>query len=153
MSNEYTLMVAGFDYHQKELKSLLTEKNPDYQCSKKELLNDLGVDQDDRIYEYEIADCYLDIKHESGNKYDPAALQVFADGVFIGYVPQGNLDTLGRIASHPSLQMSVRIYGGRYKYLEYDEDEDFFGDMDDKYFKVRTEQSPYKAIMVFRWDS
>ena len=79
--------------------------------------------------------------------------QVFADGVFIGYVPKGNLPSLSRISQMPDLQMQVEIYGGRYKLLEYDDEADIMGEMLPKYFSVRTISDIYKAIMVFSWSA
>lgn len=146
----YKISVAGPDYHQKALASLMTEANPDYKLTKTEMLDE--YDLEDRIYQYEISECELQIWHEPGNQYDPAALQVFADGVFIGYVPQGNLPVLSSLARMPGLEMHVEIYGGKFRYLEHDEENDPFCEMQPKHFKIRTESSPYRSIMVFKYD-
>lgn len=151
MRKQFKLSVAGPEHHQKALASLMHDKNLYYSYSKKELLDEYDVDIDQPIYEYEIATCELQIIHEPDNPYDPAALQVFADGVFIGYVPKGNLQNLSRISQMPGLRMQVEIYGGRYKTLEYDEETDIMGEMLPKYFSVRTIDDIYKAIMVFSW--
>lgn len=153
MKKEFTMMVAGFDYHQKELASLMTEENFEYTLSKKEMLEEYDLDEDTKYYQYAIAECILDIRHEPNNPYDPAALQAFADGVFIGYVPRGNLDVLRKISMLPGLRMTVKIFGGRYKCLEYDDEEDYYGEMLPKFYQLRSGTDPYKAIMVFEYDS
>lgn len=146
--SEYTMMVAGYSHYQPALKSLL-EKNYLYSCSKSELINEIDIDE--KVYEYEQTECSLAIIHEPNNQFDPAALMVYADGKHIGYVPRGRLSDLGKLSRAPGLKMSVRIYGGPYKYLEYDEDEDYFGTMESKYFKVCKETDQVRAIMIFRW--
>ena len=153
MRKMFKLTVAGPEHHQKALASLMTDKNLYYSYSKKELLDEYDVEIDQPIYEYEIATCALRLRHEPDNPYDPGALQVFADGVFIGYVPKGNLPNLSRISQMPDLQMRVEIYGGRYKLLEYDDEADIMGEMLPKYFSVRTISDIYKAIMVFSWSA
>jgi len=151
MKKDYKISVAGTYYHQKALKSLQTEENYDYSLSKAEMFAE-GLDADDRIYQYGIEKCLLDIKHEPGNQYDPAALQVFADGVLIGYVPRGNLDVLKRIASHPDLEMHVEIYGGKYKVIEEKEPgADWMCEYNPKDYVVRIENSEVRAMMVFEW--
>lgn len=153
MKKEYTMMVAGFDYHQKELESLMFEENFEYNLTKNEMVDEFDIDEDTRIYQYEIAEYPLRIYHEPDNPHDPAALQVFAEDTFIGYVPRGNLDIMHKLSMLPGLQMTVKIYGGKYKILKYDEDEDYLGEMLPKYYRLRSGSDPYKAMMIFRYDS
>ncbi len=148
---QYTMMVAGFDYRQKELASLMLDTNYYYGLSKNELIDELL--EDERIYKFETATYSLRIKHEPGNKYDPAALQVYADQTFIGYVPRGNLGVLKKLSSFPDLHMTVQIFGGPYKVLEYDDEDDILGEMLPKYYRIRTENSPFKAIMIFDYNN
>lgn len=143
-----TIMVAGFDYHQRELKELMTERNFDYNASKKELID--GYDFDDRIYEYEVEECSLHIEAEPDNPHDPNAVKVFANDVFIGYVPRGRFPDIVEMMKH-NPDCSVEIFGGRYKYLEYDQESDYLGTLDPKYFRVSVDDSPLKACMVFEW--
>ena len=151
MSNRHTIMVAGFDYHQSQLRGLLTEKNYEYSLPKNELLDDCGYDEDDRIYQYERATYPLHIQAEPDNPYDSQAVRVYAGDTFIGYVPRGKLGDLIHLSAVPNLSATVEIFGGRYKYLEYDDSEDYYGERDPKHFQIRTEDDPVKAIMVFEW--
>lgn len=150
---QYTMMVAGFDYRQKELASLMSETNYCYDLSKAEMIDDFLVEEDERIYKFEKATYHLRIKHEPDNPHDPAALRVYADQTFIGYVPRGNLGILKKLASFPDLRMSVQIFGGPYKVLEYDDEEDYLGEMLPKYYRVRSEKDPFKAVMIFDYNN
>lgn len=150
---QYTLNVTGYDYNQKALASLMTEKNYIYSLPKSELLDEIAIDEDERVYEYEIAECTLQILHEPTNQFDPAALRVYADGTPIGYVPRGYIDVLKKISMQPGLDMSVQIYGGKYKEIIYHQDDDFYGTMEPKYFTIETVKSPFKAMMYFWWNA
>ena len=149
MENRHTILVAGFDYHQPALKSLLTEENWEYSQTKKEIVDGYGAD--DRIYQYEPESYDLHIQAEPDNPHDPNAVKVFADDTFVGYVPRGKFGDLIHLSQIPNVQTSVEVFGGKYKYLEYDDEEDYLGTLEDKYFKVKTEDSPVKAVMVFEW--
>lgn len=146
---EHTIMVAGFDYHQKELAALLYDENYDYTLSKSEFLD--AFDEDDKVYQYEVEEYDLHIEAEPTNQYDPNAVKVYADKTFVGYVPRGKFGDLKHLASIPGIKASVRIFGGKYKYIEYDADADYLGTLENKYYKVMTDSAPYKAVMVFEW--
>lgn len=150
---EYQLNVTGYNYNQEALASLMSEKNYIYSLPKSELLDEVDLAEDERVYEYEIEECALQILHEPTNQYDPAALRVYADGVPIGYVPRGHVDVLKQISVQPGLNMSVRIYGGKYKQIIYNQDDDFYGSMEPKYFTIQTGKAPYRAVMIFQWNS
>lgn len=147
------IMVAGFDHYQKELSSLMTDENDYYNLTKAEMLDETWLDPEEKIYKYEVAHCALAIKHEPGNPYDPAALRVHADGQFIGYVPRKQFQLLKRLAYAPGLEMHVEIFGGPYKILEYNEEEDYLGEMLPKYYTLRSEKDQFKAIMIFKYDA
>ena len=151
MRKKHTILVAGFDHYQPALASFMDEETYEWSLSKSELVDEF--DPGDHIYRYERVECLLALQHEPGNKYDPAALRVFADGTFIGYVPRGNLDVLKKISMLPGLEMHVEIFGGPYKELIYNEEDDYLGEMAPKYFTTQTVRDPFKAIMVFTWDA
>lgn len=146
--------VTGYDHYQERLRSLLTEENFYYTLSKADHFSieySGDVDVDEKIYQYEITECSLDIRHDPVNAYDPAALKVFADGVHIGYVPRAEFYTLKRIAAQPNLQMHVDIYGGKYKVLEEKDPDDWLADFAPKYYKLSSGSDPVRAIMIFEW--
>lgn len=151
MENRHIIPIAGFDYHQDELKRLMDEENFYYTCSKKELLDDYDVDPDEKIYQYEIASYPLHIEAEPDNPHDPNAVKVFAGDTFVGYVPRGRFGDLIHLSQTPGVQATVDIYGGNYKYFVYDEDEDYLGTMENKYFKLKKASDKIKAIMAFEW--
>lgn len=145
---KHTILVAGFDHHQDALRSLLVEHNPYYDFDREEILEYCDVTE--QIFEYERAIYPLHIQAEPDNPYDPNAIKVFAGSVFIGYVPRGGFPEIQQCMAHNPV-CSVEVFGGRFKYLEYDEEADYLGEMDDKYFRLRTDSTPVKAIMVFQW--
>lgn len=149
MSKEYRIIVAGWDHHQRALASLMTEENYEFKCTKKELLDSFGFDDDDRIYEYEPAQCVLELRPEPDNPHDSNAMQVIADGVFIGYVPKDRQSDLQKILGAPGLRGRVEISGGKYKYLEYDADADYLCEMKPKYYTMHTDNDPFRAVMIF----
>ena len=149
MENRHTLWVAGCDYRQKDLIPLLWDENDDFKMTKKEFLE--WFDEDDRVYQYEKEYYDLHIQAEPDNPYDPHTVKVFADDAFVGYVPSGHFEELLQMSSIPGVKASVEVFGGKYKYLEYDEEEDYLGTMENKYYHLRTETDPVKAVMVFEW--
>lgn len=152
MAKDLRIIVAGWQFHQAALASLLWDENDEYKATKKELIEEYDAGDGDRFYQYAPESCDLGIVHEPDNPHDPAALKVFADGNFIGYVPRGNLKNLELVLSKPNVRYSVEVYGGKFKYLEYDGDDDYLGTYEPKYYNVCQDESPYKAMMVFEWD-
>lgn len=150
MKKRHVITIPGYAYYQKELKELLTDENVMWSITKKEAIEDYSMDEDEKIYRYETEECIFGIKHEPDNQYDPAAIKVFADGHFIGYMPRGHIQELKRLIV-PGVSVWVEIYGGPYKYLEHDDDEDYLGTYEPKYYKFVKEDSPVKAAIIFEW--
>lgn len=148
----HTILVAGFDHFQNALSSLLTEPNPDYDINKSEWLDYYSeYDEDDRIYMYEKSQYPVHLQAEPDNPYDINAVKVFAGDTFIGYLPRGSFPEVSEYASIDGVQTYVEIFGGKYKYLEHDAEEDYLDTFEDKYYKVRTDTTPVKATIIFRW--
>ena len=150
MKHRHTLFVAGTEYHQKELRGLV-DKNSLWSMTKKEAVEEYFIDEDEPIYKYEKEVCIFGIQAEPDNPFDPGAIKVFADEVFIGYIPQGHLPELKRLLV-PGVDVWIEIYGGDYKYLEYDSGDDWIGTMDLKYYKFVTERDNLKAIIILEWE-
>ena len=151
MENRQTIMVAGWTYRQKTLAGLMTEKNDVYTWKKSEILDSGYYDAEDRIYQYEKAVYPLHIQAEPTNPHDPQAIMVFAGDTFVGYVPRGSFPELKSYAVIDGVECSVEIIGGRFKYFEHDEENDLYDSWDDKYLKLATDSTEYKAVMVFEW--
>lgn len=151
MDNRETMIVAGFDYRQDALRPLLWDENPMWSATKKELLEEYDYDEEDKIFQYEPESYDLHIEAEPTNPYDPNAIKVYADETFIGYVPKGRFDQIRSYAAIPGVKISVEVFGGKYKYLEYDGDADYMATGAPKYYKVQTDSTPVKAVMVFEW--
>lgn len=148
-TDRHTILVAGFDHHQKALRSLLTEPNWEYSQTKKEIVE--SCDLEDRIYEYEPATYPLHLESEPDNEYDQNAVKVFAGETFIGYLPRGSFPEVAEYSDIDGVQIHVEVFGGKYKYIEHDYEADYLGTYEDKYMKVVAEDSPVKAIIVFEW--
>lgn len=125
------LFVAGFDFRQKELKSLLTEENDDYSLPKKAFLEEVA----ERTYQYYTETYPATLVPEPDNEYDPNAIAVYVDDLHIGYIQkkdQNQVD-LDQIES-----VEAEIYGGKYKDID-------FSDYEEELVKGET---PYKAKLI-----
>ena len=149
MENRHTILVAGWSYRQDVLASLMTEKNDAYSWSKKDILDEF--DLTDRIYQYEIAYYPLHIEAEPDNPYDPQAVMVYAGDDFVGYLPRGGFPELKSYAMIEGVNCYVQIKGGKYKHFEHDDDADYLDTWEDKYMRLVTDSTEYKAVIVFEW--
>lgn len=113
--------VAGTSYHLDAIMELAQE-NPDYDLTKREIIDD-GL-TDERIYQYTFADGPVELVDDPGNEYDPNAIKVLVAGQHIGYIKRGstgrvhNLQRAGRV-----LGVTAEIYGGKYKVVICDDDD------------------------------
>lgn len=114
--------VAGTSYHMDAIMALAQE-NPDYDLTKREIIDDDLTDE--RIYQYTFADGPVELVDDPGNEYDLNAIKVLVAGQHIGYIKRGstgrvhNLQRAGRV-----LGVTAEIYGGKYKVVTCDEDYD-----------------------------
>ena len=114
--------VAGTSYHMDAIMALAQE-NPDYDLTKREIIDD-GL-TDERIYQYTFTDGPVELVDDPDNEYDPNAIKVLVAGQHIGYIKRGstgrvhNLQRAGRV-----LGVTAEIYGGKYKVVTCDEDYD-----------------------------
>lgn len=114
--------LAGTSYHLDAIMALAQE-NPDYDLTKREIIDD-GL-TDERIYQYAFADGPVELVEDPGNEYDPNAIKVLVAGQHIGYIKRGstgrihNLQRAGRV-----LGVTAEIYGGKYKVVICDDDDD-----------------------------
>lgn len=114
--------VAGTSYHMDAIMALAQE-NPDYDLTKREIIDDDLVDE--RIYQYTFTDGPVELVDDPENEHDPNAIKVLVAGQRIGYIKRGstgrihNLQRAGRV-----LGVTAEIYGGKYKVVTCDEDYD-----------------------------
>lgn len=139
MKKETTIPVAGPAYHQKDLASVMVHKNRFYYAPDETIIDFARNKPNYTVFEYKRERCSLEIYHEPENEYDPGALKVLANGVFIGYVPEDERHNLLKISMLPGLSMRVDVFGGNYKTV-----------LNGELFK---QSSQLKAVMVFEYDA
>ena len=114
--------VAGTSYHLDAIMALAQE-NPDYDLTKREIIDDELTDE--RIYQYTFTDGPVELVDDPDNEHDPNAIKVLVAGQHIGYIKRGstgrvhNLQRAGRV-----LGVTAEIYGGKYKVVICDDDDD-----------------------------
>ena len=126
--------VAGFDYYQNELKSLMKEPTYEYSLSDKQFKEEVFG----RAYEYELEWYDAHLVPEPENEFDENAIAVYAidkdplekRDIKIGYVARKDQQAI------TDGKCEVEIYGGKYKELEVDEWENE---------KIIKGETPYKA--------
>lgn len=114
--------VTGTSHYTDALLSL-SYANPDYELSKRELI-DAGL-TNERIYELHFDPVKVELVPEPSNPADKNAIQVFIDGVLVGYIKKGSCSQVKNLlASDKLLGVTCDISGGKYKivYEELDED-------------------------------
>lgn len=113
--------VAGTSYHMDAIMAL-AEENPDYDLTKREIIDDDLVGE--RIYQYTFTDGPVELVDDPDNEHDPNAIKVLVAGQHIGYIKRGstgrvhNLQRAGRV-----LGVTAEIYGGKYKVVICDDDD------------------------------
>lgn len=139
MKKEIVIPVAGQYYHQKDLASVLTHKNRFYYAPDEAIIDFARNKLNYTVFEYKRERCSLEIYHEPENEYDPGALKVLANGVFVGYVPEDERHHLLEVSMLPGLSMRVDVFGGNYKTVLNGE--------------LFSQSSRLKAVMVFEYDA
>ena len=132
--------IAGFDYFQKELKSLLDEPNDDYTLSDKSFIEETY----ERAYEYWPKWVEPKFAREPQNEYDPNAIAVYVDDVKIGYIARKDQMRLKEVATKAK-KIELKVYGGRYKETDFE--------LIDDSAKVLKGETPYKAVLEIEKDS
>ena len=137
--------VAGTSYRQKEIESL-GEENPIYEYSKRELIDEEY--EGEKVYYYDFNPYTVELIEEPDNKFDPNAIKVVIDNVFVGYIKKGScahVKTL--LKSGRIVKIGADIHGGQYKFLysEYDEDKD------KEVYEVKTGESNYFVTIEIKY--
>lgn len=105
----YSFKVAGISYHEEDIVDTLAMENDDYDMTKKEIVDAYMTDESIYKYIFSIGDVQLE--PEPDNPYDPNAIKVIADGVFIGHVPARSINRVKQLLGK-SPEISCELYGG-----------------------------------------
>lgn len=114
--------VTGISHYMDALLSL-SHENPDYDLSKRELI-DAGL-VGERIYELAFDPVKVDLVPKPNNPVDKNAIQVIVDGAMVGYIKKGSCSQVKNLlASDAFAGASCDIFGGKYKIIheEYNEE-------------------------------
>lgn len=136
--------VAGTSFRQEAIESL-GDENPIYELTKEELLNE-GY-EDEKIYYYTFLPMHVSLEEEPENPNDPNAIKVIVDGVHVGYIKKGSCSHIKKLLRSGNIQrVEAEIYGGKYKYLycEYDEDKD------KDVYDIEKDEDPYRVTVELK---
>ena len=105
----YSFKVAGISFYEKDIIDTLAIENDDYGMTKKEIVDTYMTDES--IYKYIFSIDDVQLEPEPDNPYDPNAIKVIADGVFIGHVPARSTSRVKQLLGK-SPEISCELYGG-----------------------------------------
>lgn len=105
----YSFKVAGISFYEKDIIDTLAIENDDYDMTKKEIVDAYMTDES--IYKYIFSIDDVQLEPEPDNPYDPNAIKVIADGVFIGHVPAKSTNRVKQLLGK-SPEISCELYGG-----------------------------------------
>ena len=146
-SNGYvvrTYHVAGTSFRESAILSLSTE-NPDYEMSKRDLI-DSGM-TDEKIWEYEFDPSDVKLVPEPDNPHDPNAVKVVVDGEHIGYIKKGSCKhILNLIAKDLILHIDCEMGGGKYKIVV----EDYDDEKDKEIYTLERDSTNFFAVLTIR---
>ena len=120
---EKTYKIAASHYVNNILR--MAEDNPDFDLTKKELIEEDRIDE--RIWQYYFPATKTELIPEPDNPVDKNAIKVIVDGYHVGYIKAGSCAHLLKVIRENRVRgIDCSIGGGRYKMLceEYDEDKD-----------------------------
>ena len=101
--------IAGTDYRTSNIRSAGNE-NPCYSMSKKQLVDELMVEEN--IYKYDFDNLPVSLAFEPENKSDPNAIKVIVNDQHVGYIPRNLTKHVRRVMKSDLDSLSVDIYGG-----------------------------------------
>lgn len=149
---EQTFPIVGVVYKndagkeiQKILKSELSKASDEkYQgMTNKDIKEDCSYDE--RIYEYEDIDLYglFEFTDYEGSPAIKVCIDELSGPVHIGWIPKEKVSRVMELIDGRSYAVQIHIYGGKYKYLDMDEnDKDV----------VLTDETDYKATAMVVFD-
>lgn len=148
--NIRTYKVVGISFHKEDLMEL-AEENICYDYTKKEILDELMYNE--RIYQYDFYPNKVELVPEPTNEYDPNAVKVMVDNIHIGYIKKGNCKHILNLINEKRIKsITCDIYGGKYKILEYEgeDDIDFVDNPKLKDFTLYKDETEYGAKVTIK---
>ena len=141
---ERTYHVAGTTFNENAILSLSSE-NPDYEMSKRDLI-DSGM-TDEKIWEYEFDPSNVELIPEPENPHDPNAVKVVVDGEHVGYIKKGSCKhILKLIAEDRILRIDCKMGGGNYKIVS----EDYDDEKDKEVYTLERDKTNYFVVLTIR---
>lgn len=124
ISNIKNHKVTGVSHYTENILSLASE-NIDYSYGKREIIdNDL---YGSRIYQYDFYITKTELIPEPTNPYDPNAIQVIMEGKLVGYIKAGSCRHILKLIKENRIEkITGEIYGGKYKLVIYDEEDNTY---------------------------
>ena len=118
----FTAKATGMQYYMDNIHKLATE-NPDYDLSKKEIIEN-GL-TDEKIWKYEYYCTKAELIPDPENPYDKNAIKVVVDGLQVGHIKANScVKILNKMKAGKIRGIDCEIGGGPYKivYEDYDDD-------------------------------
>lgn len=120
----FTARATGMEHYMDNIRKLAAE-NPDYDLSKKEII-DNGL-TDEKIWKYDFYCSKAELVPEPENPYDQNAIKVVVDGLQVGHIKAGScVKILNKIKAGKIRGVSCDIGGGPYKIVREDYEEDSY---------------------------
>lgn len=142
-SNVERHKVAGISYRTSAVLSLGT-KNPEYNLTKKQIIDEYLTDQ--RLYWMEFGLYPCELIPEPDNPEDPKAIKVVVRGEHIGYIKKGSCAHIHKLLREDRIEsVSCDIGGGDYKIVVTDYD-----DYGNETYTLEKENTPYYAVVVIK---
>ena len=118
-AKEYRFYVAGISYREKDIIDNILIEDDIYNMSKSEL-EELGYEDEDVIYKYEIATESAQLIPEPNNEYDPNAIKVVVDSIHVGYVPRDETDAVSKVLEKDVISITCKFANGPSKVIHED---------------------------------
>lgn len=116
--------LAGTSFYKDNIESIGFE-NEDFNKTKQQLIDDCLVDE--KIYEYTFIANKIALVEENNNEFDENAVAVHIDGNKVGYIKKGSCSHIKNIVKNNRIKsLDADIFGGNYKIVEYDDEEDSY---------------------------
>lgn len=129
-----THRVAGVTFYADNILAL-AEENPDYDMTKRELIDEGLVDE--RVWKYLFIPHQTELVFEPDNPKDPNAIKVVVDGEHVGYIKSGSTARVKNLMKSDRIKdIQCEIGGGPYKRVSFEYDENTF---DEKYILDKDE--------------